>query len=183
MIVKDVMSSPVTTIYEDETVQKAAKLMDRHDIGCIIVVGKKGKPLGILTERDLVRRVLAKDVLASEICATEVMTSPLITVDPDEKLSEVARKMSRLNVRRLGVIYKGNLVGVISSKDVLAVTPELIETLQEKARIENENVEEEVESSSLAGYCEECGGWSNDLRQYEGQFLCEECLMELKNEY
>ncbi|MEA2089839.1 MAG: CBS domain-containing protein [Thermoproteota archaeon] len=183
MIVKDVMSSPVTTIYEDETVQKAAQLMDRRDIGCIIVISKKGKPLGIITERDLVHRVLAKNALASGMTAKEVMTSPLITVDPDETLSEVARRMSRLNVRRLGVIYKGNLVGVISSKDVLAVTPELIEILQERVRIESENTEEEVESSPLAGYCDRCSRWSDNLKEFEGQFLCEDCLMELRTEY
>lgn len=180
MFVKDVMSSPVTTLYEDETVQKAAQLMDQNDIGCIVVISKKGQPLGIITERDLVRRVLAKNVLASGTTAKEVMTSPLITVNPDETLSEAARRMSRLNVRRLGVVYKENLVGLISSKDVLAVTPELIEMLQERVRIESENTEEEMEGSPLAGYCDRCSEWSDNLKEFEGQFLCEDCLMELR---
>lgn len=181
MIVKDVMSSPVTTIYEDETAQKAAQLMDQRDIGCVIVVSEKGKPLGVITERDLVRRVLAKNSLPSKMTAKEVMTSPLITVNPDETLSEATRRMSRLNVRRLGVVYKGNLVGLISSKDVLAVTPELIEILQERARIESGNTTEETpENSPLAGYCDRCGVWSDNVKEFEGQFLCENCRMELQ---
>jgi len=181
MLVKDVMTSPVITIDEDESVNKAAQLMEQHNVGCIIVTGKQGKPLGIITERDLVARVLAKNVQPSKLTAKEVMTSPLITVDPDETLSEAARRMSRLNIRRLGVMYKGNLVGVISSKDILAVTPELIETIQEKARIQGEV--EAQEAQPLAGHCDQCGQWSDALREVEGNFVCEECEAEFRAEY
>ncbi|MFZ1039602.1 MAG: CBS domain-containing protein, partial [Candidatus Bathyarchaeia archaeon] len=108
MLVKDVMSSPVVTINENAPANKVAELMDKNDLGCIIVTSKEGKPLGILTERDLVVRVLSKNVMPDSVKAEEVMTSPLITIEPDETISEVARKMSRLNIRRLGVVYKGN---------------------------------------------------------------------------
>ena len=181
ILVKDIMISPVVTIDEDESVNKAARLMEQHNVGCIIVTGKQKKPLGIITERDLVTRVLAKNVQPSKLTAKDVMTSPLITVDPDETLSEAARRMSRLNIRRFGVMHKGNLVGVISSKDILAVTPELIETIQEKARIQGEI--EAPEHPPLAGYCDQCGRWSDALREVEGNFLCEECEVELRAEY
>lgn len=184
ILVKDVMSSPVITIDEEEFVDKAAQLMAEHNLGCIVVTGKKGKPLGILTERDLVTRVLAKNVKSSKVTAKEVMTSPLITVDPDITLSEAARRMSRLNVRRFGVMYKGNLVGLISSKDILAVTPELIEIIEEKIRLEGETrAGVDAETPPLAGYCDQCGQWSDDLREVEGNFLCEECQEEMKVEY
>jgi len=183
MLVKDIMTSPVITIDEDEPVNKAAQLMDQHNLGCIIVTSKQGKPLGIITERDLVARVLAKSQ-PSTLTAKEVMSSPLITVDPDETLSEAARRMSQLNIRRLGVMYKGNLVGIISSKDILAITPELIEIIQERARIERDAVVEGApEYPPLAGYCDRCGRWSDALREVEGSFLCDECQAELKAEY
>jgi len=184
MLVKDVMTSPVVTIDEDDSVIKAAQLMDQHNVGCIIVTSKQGKPLGIITERDMITRVLAKNVQTGKLTAKEVMTSPLITVDPDETLSEAARRMSRLNIRRLGVMYKGNLVGIVSSKDILAVTPELIELIQERARIEREAMGREVpEYPPLAGYCDRCGRWSDALKEAEGNFLCEECQAELETEY
>jgi len=185
MLVKDIMTSPVVTIGENETIYKAAQLMDKHDVGCIIVTGKEGKPVGILTERDLVTRVLAKNTLPSRIKAGKVMTSPLITINPDETLSEAARRMSKLNIRRLGVIYKGNLEGIISSKDILAVTPELLEIIQERAKIEKEPVPEEEapEPQPLAGYCDHCGRWSDALKEVEGMLLCEECQTEMKSEY
>ena len=83
------------------------------------------------------------------------------------------------------MVYRGELVGVVSSKDILAVTPELIEIIQEKARIESESSSEREfsESAPLAGYCDRCGAWSDDLKEAEGQFLCEDCRAELEESY
>jgi signal-transduction protein with cAMP-binding, CBS, and nucleotidyltransferase domain len=184
MLVKDVMSSPVITIGENAPANKAAELMDKHGLGCIIVTSKDAKPLGIITERDLVGRVLAKNVKPDTIKTKDVMTSPLMTIEPDETISEAARRMSRLNIRRLGVIYKGQLIGLVSSKDILSVVPELLETIQENALIEGENRAEEAteESTPLAGYCDHCGGWSENLKEVDGEFLCEDCRAELESE-
>ena len=182
VLVKDVMSSPAVTAPENTPVDKTAQLMSSDRLGCIIVTSKDGKALGIITESDLVKRVLAKNIEPSKLTAKEVMSAPLITVDPDEVLTETAKRMNRLNIRRLGVMYKGNLVGIISSKDILAITPELLENMQEKARIEcKPDVEDSEisESTSVTGYCEQCGSWSENLEEIDGTNLCEECKMEL----
>jgi len=184
MLVKDVMSSPVVTVEEDVPANKVAELIDKHGLGCIIVTNKKGKPLGIITERDLVTRVVTKNVKPSSVKAKEVMTSPLLTIEPDESISEAAKKMNRLNIRRLGVVYKGQLTGLVSSKDVLAVMPELLETIQERAIIEGENRAEEAseEPPPLSGYCDRCGGWSDNLQDVNGEYLCEDCRVEIESE-
>ena len=183
MLVKDVMSSPVITIEENAPVNLVANLMDKEDLGCIIVTNKEGKPLGIITERDLVVRVLAKNTKPDSLKSSEVMSSPLMTIEPDATISDAARRMSRLDIRRLGVIYKGQITGLLSSKDILAVVPELIEIIQERARIENESrTTEEEESTPLAGHCDHCGVWSDDLKQNNGEFLCEDCRVELEEE-
>lgn len=184
MLVKDVMSSPVVTIDESAPTNRVAELMDKDDLGCIIVTSNDGKPQGIITERDLVVRVLAKNVKPDSLEAKEVMTSPLITIEPDKTINEAARKMSKLNIRRLGVTYKGQIAGLISSKDVLAVMPELLEIMQEKAFMEGENQAEEAEKESehLAGYCDNCGRWSEDLHEVDGELLCEDCRAEMESE-
>lgn len=185
MLVRDVMSSPVIAMGEDAPANRVAELMDKHDLGCIIVTNKEGKPLGIITERDLVVRVLAKNAKPDTLKANEVMTSPLITIEPDATISDAARKMSKLDIRRLGVIYKKQITGLLSSKDILGVMPELIEIIQERARIEKENNEkEETEETTAppAGYCDHCGAWSDDLKQHNGEFLCEDCRVELAQE-
>jgi CBS domain-containing protein len=182
MVVKDIMSSPVVTLAEDATSNKVATLMDENDLGCVIVTNKAGKPVGIITERDLVIRVLAKNLVPDAVKAKEIMTSPLVTIQPDTTISEAARRMSRLDIRRLGVVYKGNLVGLLSSKDILGVMPELIEIIQERTRIEDaEQVEEtEEEEKPLSGYCDRCGVFSENLKDVNGQNLCEDCRIELE---
>ena len=183
MLVKDVMTNPVITVDENASINHVAELMDKHELGCIIVTGKDGKPIGIITERDLVTRILAKNIKPESVRAKDVMTSPLITIEPDETINEAARKMNRLNIRRLGVTYKGQLVGLISSKDILSVMPELLETIQEKAIIEREHIAQAAteEGASLAGYCDRCGGWSDNLKERNGEFICEDCRAELES--
>ncbi len=184
LIVKDVMSSPAGTVLESATANKVAALMDKDAYGCIIVTTKDGKPIGIITERDLVVRVLAKNKKPDTVKAKKVMTAPVMTIEPDVTISEAARRMSRLDIRRLAVMYKEKLVGIVSSKDILGVMPELLETIQEKALIEGENMAEEAakEAAPLAGYCDHCGVWSDDLKEIDGQFYCEDCRVELEGE-
>jgi CBS domain-containing protein len=185
MVVKDIMSSPVVTLAENAASNKVAKIMDENDLGCVIVTNKAGKPMGIITERDLVLRVLAKNLVPDAVKAKDIMTSPLVTIEPEATISEAARRMSRLDIRRLGVVYKGNLVGVISSRDVLGVMPELIEIIQERTRLEGaaeaeENVE--PEEKPLSGYCDRCGVFSENLKDVNGQNLCEDCRIEVETE-
>ncbi len=181
MLVKDAMSSPVVTLDEEDTSNKVAKVMDENNLGCVIVTNKSGKPVGIITERDLVRGVLSKNLKPDAIRAKEIMSSPLVTIEPEATISEAARRMSRLDIRRLGVLYKDNLVGLISSKDILAVMPELIEIIQERTRIESADEDQTEEEAPLSGYCDRCGSYSENLRDVNGQSLCEECRIELEH--
>jgi CBS domain-containing protein len=185
MLVKDVMSSPVVTTDEDAPSNNVAFLMDENDVGCVVVTNKEGKPLGIITERDLVIRVLAKNLKPDAVKASEIMTTPLVTIEPEATVNEAAKRMSRLDIRRLGVLYKGNLVGIISSKDILSVMPELLEIIQERNRIEGAGEPEEteeVEEIPLSGYCDRCGVYSENLKDVNGQNLCEDCRIEIETE-
>ena len=182
MLVKDVMSSPVVTVDENEASNKTAYIMDKNDLGCVIVTDKAGKSIGIITERDLVIRVLAKNLKPDTVKAKAIMTTPLATIEPDAAITEAARRMNRLDIRRLGVFYKGNLVGIISSKDILGVMPELIEIIQERSRIEGANRAEENEETPVSGYCDRCNIYSDSLKERNGQNICDECRVELEQE-
>ena len=185
MVVKDVMTSPVVITEEDASANKVAKLMLDNKVGCVIVTNKAGKPLGIVTERDLVVRVLATKTNPGTAKAEDFMTSPLVTVDPETPINEAAKRMSRLNIRRLAVLYKDGLVGIVSSKDILDVMPELLEIMQERTRIESANgpeATEEAEEAPLSGYCDRCGMYEENLKDVNGQNLCEDCRIELDGE-
>lgn len=182
MLVRDVMSSPVVTMDEDEASNKAAANMDMNDLGAVIVQDKAGKSIGIITERDIVKRVVAKNQKPDTLKAKEIMTTPLVTIEPEASITDAARRMTRLDIRRLGVIYKGNLVGIISSKDILGVMPELIEIMQERSLIEGAERTEEVEETSLSGYCDRCNAYSENLKERDGQNICDDCRIELEQE-
>ncbi len=176
------MSSPVVTLNENDASNKAAAVMDKNDLGSVIVTNKAGKSIGIITERDLVIRVLAKNLKPDTVKVKEIMTTPLVTIEPDAAITEAARRMNRLDIRRLGVMYKGNLVGIISSKDILGVMPELIETILERSRIENGARTEETEEAPVSGYCDRCNEYSDSLKERNGQNICDECRIELEQE-
>ena len=182
MLVRDVMSSPVVTMDENAASNLAASAMDKNDLGCVIVTNKAGQSIGIITERDLVVRVLAKNLKPDTVKAKEIMTTPLVTIEPESTISEAARRMNRLDIRRLGVIYRGNLVGIITAKDVLGVMPELIEIIQERSRIEDAAHTEETEEAPLSGYCDRCNTYSESLKERNGQNICDECRIELEQE-
>ena len=113
--VKDLMTKNVVTIDANKTVVEAAALMSENDIGDLIVM-EDNIPVGIVTERDFVRRVLAEGK-STESKVSEVMTSPLKVIDPDAPIKEAARRMVNKRIRRLPVIKDNKLVGIITAAD------------------------------------------------------------------
>jgi CBS domain-containing protein len=113
--VKDLMTKNVVTIDSDKTVVEASVLMSENDIGDLVVM-ENNIPVGIVTERDLVRRVLAERKPAGTK-VSEVMTSPLKVIDPEAPIKEAARRMVSRKIRRLPVIKNNKLVGIITAAD------------------------------------------------------------------
>lgn len=113
----DLMNKDVTTIRPDSTVLEAAKVMAGKQVGSLVVV--RGRtPLGIVTERDVLVKVVAKRKDASTTKVSEVMSSPLITVEPWRPVREAAKIMLDHNIRRLVVLEKGELAGIITIRDI-----------------------------------------------------------------
>ena len=113
--VKDVMTKTVITIESNKTVIEGAALMAENNVGNLIVM-KDNMPIGIVTERDFVRRVIAEDKpLKTKI--SEIMSMPLRVIDPNAPLKEAARRMVSKKIRRLAVINDTKLVGIITATD------------------------------------------------------------------
>ena len=112
---KDIMTTNVITIDVHETVLYAAKLMHQQDVGDLVVIEDK-VPRGIVTERDLVRRVMAQKK-AFDTKVSEIMSDPLITIEEESSIRDAARKMVKYKIRRLPVMKKNVLVGIIATSD------------------------------------------------------------------
>ena len=115
--VESLMSSPVVTVKPTALVKSALRIMIRKDIGCVVVVEGR-KPVGILTDRDVSRKIArTANVLMSRV--RQVMSRPLITVTPHTLIEHAVYLMVRYGIRRLPVIEDGALVGLISDSDLL----------------------------------------------------------------
>ncbi|RLG02188.1 MAG: CBS domain-containing protein [Thaumarchaeota archaeon] len=181
VLVREVMSSPVIEAEEHETAEDAAKKMMKYGVGAIIVTGQRGEPVGIVTKTDLVNKVIAKNLKPNEVKLKDIMSTPLQTIDPDARIEDALRKMNKLKVNRLAVIYKNRLAGLVSIKDILRVTPEILEIVKENMKIMGVSFPRSREGY-MEGYCDNCGEWSDMLLNVEGRYLCEDCRLELLRE-
>ena len=117
--VKDVMISDLAELDISTTIKDAAKTMDEKNIGCVIVI-KNSEPVGILTERDFVKRVAAKEFpLNSSL--EKVMSSPLIAIGPDETVWEAAQIMKTKNIHKLPVKKDNQVIGIVTTTDLVKI--------------------------------------------------------------
>jgi signal-transduction protein with cAMP-binding, CBS, and nucleotidyltransferase domain len=121
MTVSDIMRKKLETIEELASVQEAAKKMKDKNVSSLVIVDKNGRPQGLVTERDLVRKVCINDVPTSTVTNKEIMSSPLITIDSKSSPSIAADMMLQNNVRHLLVVdskYDVNKpIGIITPLD------------------------------------------------------------------
>jgi CBS domain-containing protein len=176
VLVRDIMNSPVVTASPDDSLRDIARKMKEEKIGSIVIM-ENNKPLGIVTDWDIVTGGVVKDVKPGGIKAGEVMKD-IHTIEGQEGITEAARLLRKHNIKRLGVVYKNKLVGIISSSDVIAVTPDLVDVVSEKAAIIRGELGIARPAGKVSGYCDECGEWSDLLQYDEGTFICEVCRGE-----
>ena len=117
MKVEEIMIKNVVTVHADTPVEEAVKIMNTHEIGCLVVVDN-GKPIGIITERDLLKRILEQNRPPKTVKIAEIMSTPVIYGNPQLELEEAARLMFRKNVKKLPIMKDGELVGLITLTDL-----------------------------------------------------------------
>jgi len=126
----------VVKVGPDASLVDVADRMDLYAVGCVLVVDDAGGPLGIVTDRDLLRRAVATGRDPEKTTASEVMTDDLVTGTTDEPLQEVLGRMRARAVRRLPILRKGRLVGLVALDDVVAELGRELGDLRETVRSE-----------------------------------------------
>ncbi len=136
MKVSEVMHKGAITATADEPLPAVAGRMGEKRVGCVVVL-QKGKVAGILTERDILRKVVAPNKTAAKVRVRDVMTSPVTTVESSTDLDEATALMSERCIRRLPVVDRGKLVGILTGADVICFLPEMDKILTDiEARAE-----------------------------------------------
>ena len=174
VLVRDVMNSPIISSSPDSNIKEIAEKMKTERIGSIVIFQDE-EPVGIVTDWDIVTDGFSRDVPPSSIKTSEIMKK-LYTIEGEATITEAARMLRKHNIKRLGVVYKNRVVGIISSSDVISVTPELIDVISEKAALVRGEIGRPT--GHISGYCDECGEWTDLLLYNDGTFTCEECRGE-----
>jgi len=130
--VEDAMVKEVMTIDENSTIKEAAEIMNKFEIGCLIAV-RKGKAMGIITERDLLKRVVAEARDAKKTKVKDIMSSPLVVVEPKMDLEEAVRLMFQMKIKKLPVVNEKRLVGLVTLTDIARFQPQMIKILKQLA--------------------------------------------------
>ncbi len=118
--VEGIMIQKVYTMDTEDTILQAAKVMNKHEIGCVVVTTDT-KPVGILTERDILKRVVFKELLPAKTKVSEVMSKPIISIKPSQKIASAAQLMLKKNIKKLIVVEDRHLKGIISLTDLMPV--------------------------------------------------------------
>jgi CBS domain-containing protein len=133
VIVRDIMSKNVKVVRPDTSVQEVVATMNKFDIGSIIVVQGE-RPVGIITERDILKRQVEPCLAPETMTARHIMSSPVITIDENVSIEEAATLMAKKRAKRLPVMNNGKLVGIITYTDIVFKVPEMLSVLEELVR-------------------------------------------------
>ena len=118
-LLRDRVMGRVFSVEPDATVQDALSLLSAHNVGALLVMDAGGKVKGILSERDIVRKVSMRTRSADEIKVREIMTVKVLYVDASQSVEECMALMNEKGIRHLPVYENGELLGLISVRDVL----------------------------------------------------------------
>ena len=134
--VEDVMVKDVVSVTANKSVKEAADMMNRFEIGCLLVV-KRGKAVGILTERDLLKRVISESRSPTTTKVDEIMSKPLIVVESDTELEDAAKLMFKMKIKKLPIVKQGKLTGLVTLTDVARFQPHMIKILKQLSQREH----------------------------------------------
>ena len=179
ILVREAMKFNPLTVKPETSVEEVAIIMRDAGIGNCIVVSKK--PIGIITESDIIKKVVAENLCANEIKVEEIMSSPIIVIDPNSPLEEAMNTMGKCNIRRLPVVENGKLIGIVTHKDVSRISPILHEISREWYDISKVD-KVYKEGRVFSGKCEDCGTLSTNLKNIDDRLLCEDCKDALEYE-
>ena len=177
--VRDIMNNNPVIINKKASVLDATKEMKSEKVGSIVIV-EEGRPIGILTESDILRKIVAEERNPAKISVEEIMSYPPVTITPEMSISEAVKTMGKKNIRRLPVVESQKIVGMVTEKDIMQFSPLLKDIVEEWAEITKKRIEYKKDRKSYTGKCEECSISSRRLTNYNGRLLCEFCVERMR---
>lgn len=131
LMVDSIMVKKVVTFKPEALVTDIAKVMSKKNISCVVIV-KNYKPIGLLTERDVIKKIVSKKLSTVNLKAKDIMTTKLLYIHSRENIFHAADLMRKKHIRRLPVVEKGKLVGLITETDVVNAMTSIAQILNKE---------------------------------------------------
>ncbi len=128
--VRAVMTSAVKTSRPDASASELVRKMNRFGVGSIVVIQGE-RPVGIITERDILRKIVELGLDPETTTAKEIMSTPLLTISEDASVEEAAELMVKRGLKKLPVIHEGKLIGIVTTTDLVRGVPKLLSAYKE----------------------------------------------------
>jgi CBS domain-containing protein len=116
-VVRDIMTKQIVMIDHDKSALETAKVMAEKGISSVFVV-RNGDPVGIVSERDFIKKICAKELPIAEVKIGDIMSKILTTADPEMPIEVAVQRMVNHKIRRLPIMEDGKLVGIITVTDL-----------------------------------------------------------------
>ena len=173
VLVSEVMAKNIAVIDSEASIQKASQILRKRNIhGLVVVSGKSAA--GMLTDKDIISKVVAENKSPRDIKVKDVMSPKLIVAKPTDTIAQATRVMFANDASRLPVIDdRGELVGIITVRDMLRIYPGITDILNEELEIKE--TDPVPERTTIEGRCEECDNIAEDLVEVDGRWLCRDC--------
>ena len=126
--VKDFMNEDVVAVTPDTSARKCAEIMAVERVSSALVIENK-KIVGIVTEKDLARKIVAKGLDAEKVLAKDIMAVDIVTISPETSLYDAMVLINEKKIKHLPVVKKGNVVGIITAMEILKIQPSYMEIL------------------------------------------------------
>ena len=169
--VSDAMTKKPVIASPDETVKICALRMIKENVGSLLVLQGE-KILGFVTERDIIRKSVAHDLDAKKIKISQIMSKEIISIEPNRDIYDAILLMNTENVRRLPVIAKDKIVGLVTIKDIVKINPAMLELFMHQIHIREEG--EKSTEFYVEGTCESCGS-QGPVKKIRGKWICIAC--------
>lgn len=173
--VGDVMTQNPIVCSQDTILKDLAEMMSRHHVGAMLIVDDK-KPLGIITEQDIVRKTVALGKNPLDMKAKDIMAQGLTTIAPEADIHEAIRLMSQSNIRHLPVVEGEEYVGLLTSKDALKIQPHLFDLIAHTIELREESRKPIRTISPDEGMCNLCGEYTASLIKRDDICICPSCV-------
>jgi len=134
LLVRDIMSRNVKTVRTDDTVLEAVSKMNKFRIGSVVVTNN-GRPVGIVTERNIMERIVEPRLDPMMVRVKEIMSSPVITIESNAGLDEAVQVMIKKSIKKLPVTEGGKVTGILSTTDIVRSSPTRMGILEELLRV------------------------------------------------